>query len=196
MKDNSSTRCRNWSIIIYPESCPSNWIDILNGLHIEWVQSPLHDMDVNADGELKKPHWHILLMFGGVKSYEQIIALTEPLNCPIPQRVHNSKALVRYMLHIDNPEKHQYSQSELKPYGGVDLRELLRPTSSERYSIIKDMIAYIRDNSIVEFQDLMDYASSHEEEWFILLCDNSAFVVNSYIKSARHRDSVSYQRQD
>lgn len=185
---NKETRTRNWTIVLYPESAPENWRQILDDMHIEWIESPLHDKDINANGETKKAHWHILLMFGGVKTYEQIKEVTDKLNAPIPQRCHNSKAMVRYMAHLDNPDKAQYNTSDIKAHGGVDLAEMLRPSSSERYIIIRDMISYVRINGIAEFQDLMDYASTeHFDDWFPLLCDNSAYVVNQYIKSQRHR---------
>ncbi|MGQ7458465.1 Rep family protein, partial [Streptococcus suis] len=51
---------RDWTFIVYPESAPSNWREILDETHMRWVEFPLHDKDVNADGEIKKPHWHIL----------------------------------------------------------------------------------------------------------------------------------------
>lgn len=182
------TRTRNWTCVVYPESAPENWRVFLDDLHIEWVESPLHEFDCNATGEVKKAHWHVLLMFGGVKSYEQVCEVIKPLNGPIPERCHNAKAMVRYMAHLDNPEKHQYSVSDIKAHGGVDLAELLRPSSSERYTIIKDMCDYVRENRITEFQDLMDYAmANHFDTWFPALCDNSAYVVGQYIKSQRHR---------
>lgn len=185
---NKETRTRNWTIVLYPESAPENWRQILDDMHIEWIESPLHDKDINANGEIKKAHWHILLMFGGVKTYEQIKEVTDKLNAPIPQRCHNAKAMVRYMAHLDNPDKAQYNTSDIKAHGGVDLAEMLRPSSSERYIIIRDMISYVKSNGIAEFQDLMDYASiEHFDDWFPLLCDNSAYVVNQYIKSQRHR---------
>lgn len=184
----ADTRTRNWSCIIYPDSAPINWRDIINDYHIEWIESPLHDKDINANGEIKKSHWHILLMFSGVKTFEQVREMTDCLNCPSPQKCHNAKALVRYMAHLDNPEKAQYSQSDIKCYGGVDLAEMLKPSSSERYTLIRDMIDYIKSNDIIEFQDLMDYSMiEHFDDWFPLLCDNSAFVIQSYIKSQRHR---------
>ena len=187
-KSRGSDRTRNWTIVLYPESAPTDWRDILDEEHIEWVESPLHDRDVNADGELKKAHIHLLLMFGGVKSYEQVVEITNKLNCPIPKRVHNAKAMVRYMAHLDNPEKAQYSISDIRAHGGVDISELLRPSSSERYTLIGQMIDYIREQNITEFQDLMDYALANEfDTWFPLLCDNSAFVIGQYIKSQRHR---------
>ena len=187
-KTRGSDRTRNWSVVVYPESAPDNWREYLDDLHIEWVESPLHEYDTNATGEVKKPHWHVLLMFGGVKSYEQVMEVIQPLRCPIPQRCHNAKAMVRYMAHLDNPEKHQYSVSDIVAHGGVDISELLRPSSSERYALIREMVAFVKDNGITEFQDLMDYASMERfDDWFPLLCDNSAYVVGNYIKSQRHR---------
>ena len=181
------TRTRNWTCVVYPESAPERWREMLDDLHIEWVESPLHEFDANADGEVKKPHWHVLLMFGGVKSYDQVLEVTEFLNCPAPQRCHNAKAMVRYMAHLDNPDKFQYKISDIVSHGGVDLAELLRPSSSERYSIIRDMCCYIRDNHVTEFKDLMDYAmENHFDTWFPALCDNCSFVIQQYIKSERH----------
>lgn len=185
---NTESRCRNWTVVIYPESLPDNWREILDSEHIEWIESPLHNSDLNADGTIKKPHYHILLMFGGVKSYDQVLEFIKPLNCPIPIRCHNSRALVRYMAHLDNPEKAQYSISDIIGHGGVDIAELLRPSSSERYSIIRDMIDFVRNNNITEFQDLIDYSYTNRfDDWFPLLCDNSSFILVNYIKSCRHR---------
>lgn len=187
-KTRGSDRTRNWTVVVYPESAPDNWRDYLDDLHIEWVESPLHEFDTNPTGEVKKPHWHVLLLFGGVKSYEQVMEVIQPLRCPIPQRCHNAKSMVRYMAHLDNPDKHQYSVSDIVAHGGVDISELLRPSASERYTLIREMVAYVKKNGITEFQDLMDYASVERfDDWFPLLCDNSAYVVGNYIKSQRHR---------
>lgn len=47
-------RTRNWCAVVYPDSAPENWRDILDGQHICWVESPLHDQDVNpGTGEVK-----------------------------------------------------------------------------------------------------------------------------------------------
>lgn len=193
MASKHSDRVRNWSVVVYPESLPDRWNEILDEQHIEWVESPLHEFDTNATGELKKPHKHLLLMFGGVKSYDQVLEFVSFLNCPAPQRCHNAKALVRYMAHLDNPEKFRYSISDIIPHGGVDISELLRPSSSERYTIIGEMIDYVKNYGITEFQDLFDFAkSNHRDDWYPLLCDNSAYVVTLYIKSQRHRKESRY----
>lgn len=180
-------RSRSWNVIVYPESASSDWREVLNDLHIEWVESPLHDKDVDADGEIKKPHWHVLLVFTSVKSREQVLEITEKINAPSPQKTMSAKGSVRYMLHLDNPDKYQYSASDIKAYGGIDIAELLRPTASDRYQLIKEMIIFIRENKIYEMKDLLDYAIEHRfDDWFPLLSDNSAYIVGQYIKSNRH----------
>lgn len=68
-KDN---RTRNWTFVVYPESAPDNWREIIDEYRTPWIESPLHDKDVNPDGELKKPHWHVMMMFPTNKSYDQI----------------------------------------------------------------------------------------------------------------------------
>lgn len=186
-KSKKETRTRNWTVVVYPESAPENWREIVDNWHIEWVESPLHDKDLNADGEPKKPHWHLLLMFSSVKSYEQVLDLIQELNCPIPKQVHNSKALVRYMAHLDNPDKAQYDISQVVAHGGIDVVDLLKPSSSERYSLIKEMRAWCCEWNITEFEDLFNYAAEERfDDWFPLLCDNSAFVMTQFLKSRRH----------
>lgn len=187
-KSRGSDRTRNWTVVVYPESAPANWRELIDDLHIEWVESPLHEFDTNATGEVKKPHIHVLLMFGGVKSYEQVCEVIKPLNCPIPQRCHNAKAMIRYMAHLDNPEKFRYDVGDIKAHGGVDIADLLRPSSSERYSLIADMAEFIKAENITEFQQLFDYARTEKfDTWLPLLCDNSAYVISLYIKSNRYR---------
>ena len=51
---NKDKRTRNWMIIVYPDSAPERWEDILDEMHIAWACSPLHDKDVNADGTPKR----------------------------------------------------------------------------------------------------------------------------------------------
>lgn len=186
-KSRGHDRTRIWAAVVYPDSAPANWRDFLDDFHLQWVESPLHEFDVNPTGEVKKPHWHINLLFDGPKSFEQVCDILKPLNCPIPQRCHSLKGSVRYMAHLDNPEKYQYSISDIVCHGGVDIADLLRPSASERYSFIADMQEFVKEKGITEYKDLLDYARSEKfETWFPLLCDNSSYVMDLYIKSHRH----------
>lgn len=183
----SDGRARVWAAIVYPESAPENWRQILDDEHIEWAESPLHEFDVNeSTGEVKKPHWHIVLAFEGKKSYEQVCDILSPLNCTVPQRCHSIKGAVRYMAHLDNPEKYQYSPSAIVGHGGFDVAAQLVATSARRYELIRDMQSWCFREDCNEFADLMDYAArEHFDDWYPLLCDSCAFVMTQFLRSRR-----------
>lgn len=187
-KTRGAGRTRNWTFVLYPESAIEGWRDVLDNEYVQWVESPLHDKDVDPNGEIKKSHWHILIMFESVKTYEQVLEITNKINATVPQKCNAVKGLVRYMAHLDNPDKFQYPKSEIIGHGGADIMELLKPNSSDRYALIKEMIEYVKENDIDELQDLVDYAIVNRfDDWFPLLCDNSTFIMSNYIKSVRHR---------
>lgn len=187
-KSNGHDRTRLWAAVVYPDSAPSDWREILNEGRFEWAESPLHDKDFNANGEVKKAHWHIVMSFDGVKSFEQVCEILAPINCPIPQKCHSAKGAVRYFVHMDNPEKHSYSVSDIVSHNGFDVAAALQPSSSQRYDLIAEMLSFIRENNFSEFQDFADYAMvCRRSDWFPLLCDSCAVIVQQYLKSVRHR---------
>lgn len=183
-------RTRNWTFILYPESAPENWLDILNDMHIQFIVSPLHDKDKEpgTEGEeFKKAHYHIVLKFQTKKSYEQICEITNQLNCPIPKRVHDFQTIVRYLCHLDHPHKYQYPTSEIQSFGGIDIEEYLTPLSAMRHMYIRQMIDYVEENDITEFRDLVWYARQYRnDDWLNLLMDNCSNFMNLYIKSRRN----------
>lgn len=187
-KTRGHDRTRLWTFIVYPESAPSAWRDCLDDLHLEWAESPLHEFDVNITGELKKPHWHVVISFDGPKSYEQVSDIISPLNCPAPQRCHSLKGAIRYFVHLDNPEKFQYPISGIVGHGGFDIAAALQPSSSERYSVLRDMCDYIKRNHVCEFSEFVYYAmAEHFDDWYPLLADNSAYFISHVIASERHK---------
>ena len=180
-------RTRNWTFVVYPDSAPQNWREIIDEDHIQWIESPLHDQDKVANDEMKKAHWQVLVMYGGLKSYKQIEELTQRINATIPQKCASTKGLVRYMVHMDNPEKFQYSRSEIIGHGGADVAEYLKATGASRYLLIREMMDYVKENHVTEMNELIYYAMAERfDDWFPLLCDNSAYIMNALIKSNRH----------
>lgn len=181
-------RHRGWTFIVYPESAPENWRDILDGLCIPWVESPLHDPDagnVNPE-EQRKKHHHCALTFEGKKSFDQVKDMIKGLNCTIPKPIHNLRSLIRYFAHMDQPSKQQFSPNEIIPHCGIDIKDYLI-NKSDKYFYIKEMEQFILDNKITEFAVFFDIAAkNHYDDWFQALCDNSAFVINLFIKSYRH----------
>ncbi|MEB8657649.1 Rep family protein, partial [Staphylococcus caprae] len=48
------TRSKTWNLIVYPESAPEGWKELLVEDGISFVCSPLHDKDILPTGEIKK----------------------------------------------------------------------------------------------------------------------------------------------
>lgn len=192
----SGQRSRNWTCVMYPDDLPSDWIEKVNSECLKWVCSPLHDKDLNADGQLKKAHYHTLFMFDNVKSKALVIELftrlfgsVENSICGVatPQICSDKTALTRYMAHIDNPEKVQYEASDIIGYGGADVSELLAHTRAE---LVADMVAieeFIDDNNITELCDLMQLIRYDKPDWYLLIATKSTLYFTNYIRSRRHK---------
>ena len=118
-------RTRNWTILVYPDSAPDDWRDVIAGLHIPAFISPLHDKDVRADGSAKKPHYHVVLCHKGKKSVAQIQAISDQLSGVHVDWEHcavgDLSGMVRYLVHFDDGDKHQYSVNEIQALGGADV---------------------------------------------------------------------------
>ena len=67
----AATRNTYYATIVYPESAPSDWMNILEEQHIQALISPLHDKDIDKEGNPKKPHYHVVLIFESLKSPKQ-----------------------------------------------------------------------------------------------------------------------------
>lgn len=180
-------RVRNWTFCIYPDSAPENWRNILDNLHIPIAVSPLHDSDVNGDDTEKKPHWHVILAYDSKKSYAQVMEDVKVLNgTKRIQPVRNMRSMVRYLVHLDNPEKAQYNISEIQCFGGFDVEDFLHATSSDKYKYIREMQAWVIQAKCRGISELMDYAATERfEDWFPLLCDSCTYVMTSYINSKK-----------
>lgn len=197
MAKKKDERSKNWTCIIYPESVLENWKDIIEEQHIEWVESPLHDKDLYADGTPKKAHQHILLCFSSNKSNEQIAEFTASFNGTIPQPCRNLKGMVRYFAHMDSPEKAQYDIKDIIAHGGMSIDSYLSIGKIDRHAILKDMISYIRENHVTNFSDFTNYCMTEKyDAWFSLLCDNSTILIKEIIKSEwlKSKDCLTYSK--
>lgn len=172
---------RDWTFILYPESVPDNWREILDETHLRWIESPLHDKDVNADGEIKKAHWHILLSFDGPVTLVAVNKIVLPLNCPEPRKVGSGKGLVRYMIHKDNPEKFQYSFDEIVGHNGADVSSYFELTATNKMMIMKEIVPYIVENKIDNYADFLMIAIEHSDEWFDIAINYNTLAINKLI---------------
>lgn len=194
-KNQKDGRSRSWTMIVYPESAPQNWKEQLDSEHIAWA-CILHDKDANPDGTRKKSHYHVLLLFEGKKSYEQIKELSDSLNAPAPQRVTSVRGMVRYMTHMDNPEKYQYDRAAIEPHGGIDIEKYFEMSVSQVEEVLSDMSAFILENGIDNFGDFIAYCLSPDapEGWFGVAATKATMYLNKVIDAVYQKQKNAAQR--
>lgn len=175
-------RTRNWSTIVYPESAPENWKEILEDFKVPAFISPLHDLDINPTGEIKKPHYHVVIMFEGVKTVEQAQELFSKIGGVGHERVNSIRGMARYLCHLDNPDKHRYSESDVISLCGADYFGTVSLVT-DKYQAIGDIIDYCEQNDIISYWELITYCRQQRPDWFRTLCDNGTYVIKEYLKS-------------
>ena len=181
-KKSNSQRTRNYACVVYPDSAPENWKEIIAESKIPVIISPLHDSDLNPDNVPKKVHAHVMAMYEGVKTREQVETFFKSFGGVGVEVVNSVRGMARYFCHLDNPEKHQYDINQVTCYGGVDYMHLIG-TSADKAKAIREMLTYIEEDDVTCFADLLLYASINRSDWFDALINNSAYVIKEYIKS-------------
>jgi hypothetical protein len=178
---------RDWTFIVYPESAPENWREIIDETHMRWVESPLHDKDSNEDGEVKKAHWHILLSSDGPITEKAVRQITDKLNCPAPRKVGSSKGLIRYMIHMDNPEKYQYPIDEIIGHNGADVASYFELTKTDKITAMKEIVSYIYENEVCNYADFLMYCIATSDEWFDVAINYNTLAINKMIDAVWHK---------
>lgn len=178
---------RNWAFVLYPESAPVDWRDILQQTGLECAISPLHDKDINPTGEQKKEHYHVIVCYSGPTSYNVVKNLTDSLNQPIPQPLEQVRGYYRYLTHKDNPEKYQYDEREITTINGFNIGNYVELTKSEILSNMKLMQSLIKSLSIREYSDFMDYLLDNELNDFYDIASSHTYFFDKYIASVRNK---------
>lgn len=179
---------RNWAFVVYPESAPEDWIEQLQQRGVVGAISPLHDRDLNATGEPKKAHWHVIVTYEGPTAQSVVERLTERLNAPKPIPLEQVRGYYRYLTHKDNPEKAQYDEKDIQTLNGFDIRDFVKMTKSEVNAKIRIIQKMIRELDFLEYADLLDYLQDEDEladEYDVAI--NHTILLNTYIKSRRYK---------
>lgn len=187
-------RTRNFATVVYPDSAPADWKEKLDALHVAVLISPLHDKDVNPSGEPKKPHYHVLVMFEGVKDFEtQVKPIFDEIGAVGRENVNSARGYARYLCHLDNPEKAHYSPSEVVSMGGADFYAVTNlPTDDLK--MLGEVFMFIREQGIYSLAELMDLTQLHHPEWFSMIAMSRCYVIDKYIKSLEWERSTGYIR--
>lgn len=189
-------RGRNWAFIIYPESTPEDFKETIASWHVPAAVSPLHDRDTwtesdkeedptGIEGELKKPHFHVLLMFEGKKSAAQVLELAGQLGVKYVEPVQDKKGYGRYLCHMDDPDKFQYDEAGITWISGGEFDLTKTITTAQAAALVMEIMDVVAEEEITEYYDLMRYAMEHRPEWLVFVFNNASRF-EAALRSARH----------
>lgn len=179
----STIKKRNWAFILYPDSAPSDWRDKIKLYGVPCAVSPLHDSDLTDDGtSTKKPHYHIILAYKHPTTFNNVCNfVSDGLNQNkkvIP--IQDLLAYYRYLAHLDNPEKSQYSVDDIVTYCGFKTPREKMDTDE----CVVGLFDFIRDNQITDYAYLIDVLSQGGEIDLLQYAVCHAYAVISYLRSA------------
>jgi len=190
MSSKKSIKKRNWGFILYPESAPENWFELLQKSGLSGAVSPLHDKDIDPDGNPKKAHHHIILCYPGPTTYNNVAAFTDSLHATIPQALESVRGNYRYFTHLDNPDKAQYNAADIRAFGGFEYRDYVELTKTEVTKLFREIHELIRSADIYEYSELLDVLLDSDMTDAYDVAMSHTLALGKYIDSRRHKKAA------
>lgn len=176
----SKKRSMVFATIAYPESFTFMFIkNNLESLNIPYVISPLHNRDVTETGELKKPHYHVMLFFDSLKSLNQVKDIIDDRFVGL-EIVNSTRSYVRYLCHLDDVDKVKYNKNDIISKG-LNLDKYFLE-EYDKYDAFESVMDYVISTGTTNFADLLIYAKSNNKAMFRAVLDNS-FTLREFLRS-------------
>jgi len=168
-------KSRSHTILLYPEDprCEK----VLEGIKTYEYAFILHDKDVTETGEIKKPHYHVIVRS---KNATWRDALSKEFEYPANyfEQVRSEDAILCYLTHANEEKKHHYELSEVQ--GSLSLLKRLKKllerdevTESEKaLEIIKFILDY---SGPLDTCELARWCAN-EERWDVFRRSASIFL--------------------
>lgn len=181
-------KARYGVFLVYPESAPADWWEILKRSHGAFARSPLHV----PDEEVSKPHYHVVYKHPNtirLDAMKRVIPEDVPANGHVELCSH-PRNYQRYLLHLDDPDKQQWEgdpRELIETCNGFPL-DLSRDFSqAERAEQRRQIFELIRDNGLCEYADLLEgLLDSGFYDLFDYAC-NHTILFSHYLASRRGR---------
>lgn len=133
-------RTRTMGLLLYPD----------NKEHAQAVEEVkafnhaiiLHDKDTDKEGRAIKPHWHVVVRH---KNAIWATALAKQLGITANyiQQVRNMENMLEYLIHHNEPDKHQYSIDEVKGPLRMELKKSIASDGKGEWEKVNEVIGYI-----------------------------------------------------
>lgn len=186
-------KIRNFAFMMYQDSFNPGFHNVLARTE-EKIFYIYHDKDTLEHKTLKKPHYHVLVMFENSRSIATAERIAKECGCANNKIEIIRKAYVyaRYLCHLDQPDKHLYKTDEVTSLNGANYEEFISSKANKKNNkikIIKEISNFIRKNSIDFYSDFVDYCCMYNDEWLEFLTTYSGKWIKEYIKSRTFAES-------
>ena len=106
---------------LYLDSAPDDWETRIRESGYECVWA-MHDKDVRPTGEIKETHVHVAVRFSHAVDVAAAKELLSSFGVKEPSVQYRDswRAVCRYMVHMDDPDKYQYDPNIVCECGGAD----------------------------------------------------------------------------
>lgn len=194
-KAKDKTRAYNWGTIIYPESAPENFMDIINDLGVATAVSPLHDKDIDGNGEPKKPHFHVIMHFDSLKSRMQFKEVTSAFGGVGAESIKSMGGAVQYLAHMNSADKARYDETQIQTLCGFDIQKYMPKADNLQLELeILDLVEKWDITHLSQLQKFILSAIQNGEltkEHLQFLRSNSYYWTN--ILKSRTHEAASYK---
>lgn len=181
-------KSKYWTFLMYPDSMPENWKEIIEKWFIPVAVSPIHNKDIEKDGSIKKPHYHVVIYYVNTTTYNKIKSMIEPLGAKYAEPVISFEGMYDYLTHKRNPEKAQYNEEEITKINFNDIKELTGYSESEIEEIKRSIIEIINNKKIFEFKQIYDYCNKNQLYQCTNILSHCTIFFEAYLKSKRLLD--------
>lgn len=186
-------RSRNWAFLIYQEDLKCSFSECLKKLTelgVCMAISPLHI----PDSECKKPHYHCLMAFDGVKSGDTLSELNNMVTglpfdwsfcsnrqCPYFFQVNALGNYFRYLVHLDNREKQQFSGFSVCAYPAIQDNSIILLGGFNPRDYLERNMAVDTDSQILEI--ILNNGITSLNELIVFLVANKNVYLKNVVKS-------------
>lgn len=181
-------KSKNWATIVYDED--NNIGQVINYLmshFIRFAVSPIHDMDQYEDenlelghhkGDIKKPHYHILMIFDCPKTRKQLEPITSDSPCVGLELIGNRKLYFEYLSHKNELFKYHYDEFAIQCFNCV------RADFFGDVYLLNDIINDIMINDICSLLELISfYKVNHYDLPNILkVINKNAYLIKQILR--------------
>lgn len=192
MSKNSNKKHRNWSFILYSDSAPDDWRQVLIKQGIPTACSPWHDSDKDKEGNLLKPHKHVILAFSGPTTFNNVKSLiTDPLHGTRPEPVASIRGYYQYFTHELETNKAIYSAANIECFNAFNIERFGAGDKVSSAVLVSELCELAVNSGVTNFFDLFQMAKNLGTEYVDSLSKKAYFfrcILNDINQKRRDND--------